>query len=117
MHRGDCYPNGSYFWDERVTLADNGLMCSYAGHATQNLVWIAPNGTVANCNTGVVRCSTMAPNNGSNLYLTDYVPEPEEGFYKCCPTTDCSNQNVNNVITANIFSKTMNNVWCLLFHL
>ena len=38
MHRGDCYPNGSYFWDKIVTLADDGLMCSYVGLTTQNLV-------------------------------------------------------------------------------
>ena len=112
MHRGDCYPNGSYFWDIQIISADNGLLCSYAGLETQNLVWIDPHGTVAHCSTGVVRCSntSMAPNNGFNLYLTNFIPGPEEGFYKCCLTTDYSNPNVSTVISANIFSKMMNNV-------
>ena len=39
-----------------------------------------------------------------NLHLAQGLPEDQEGWYKCCLPTDCSDPNTN-IIFANTFSK------------
>ena len=39
-----------------------------------------------------------------NLYLAQGLSAAQEGWYKCCLPTDCSDHNTS-IITANIFSK------------
>ena len=50
------------------------------------------------------RCTSVtSPNATINLYLAWSLYEAQEGWYKCCLPTDCSN--ANDTIFANIFSK------------
>ena len=50
------------------------------------------------------RCTNVtSPNATLNLYLAQSLPAAQEGWYKCCLPTDCSN--ANSIIFANIFSK------------
>ena len=48
--------------------------------------------------------SVTSPNATLNLYLAEQLPAAQEGWYKCCLPTDCSDPNTN-IIFANIFSK------------
>ena len=51
------------------------------------------------------RCTSVtSPNATINLYLAQGLPADQEGWYKCCLPTDCSDPNTN-IIFANIFSK------------
>ena len=51
------------------------------------------------------RCTSVtSPNATLSLYLTQFLPAAQEGWYKCCLPTDCSDFNTN-IIFANIFSK------------
>ena len=61
-----------------------------------------------NCNTNNAgdpfRCTSVtSPDATLSLYLGQGLPAAQEGWYKCCLPTDCSN--ANNIIFANIFSK------------
>ena len=50
------------------------------------------------------RCTNVtSPNATISLYLAQRLGN-QEGFYKCCLPTNCSDLNTN-IITANIFSK------------
>ena len=51
------------------------------------------------------RCTSVtSPNTSLNLYLARKLPAAQEGWYKCCLPTDCSDPNTN-IIFAYIFSK------------
>ena len=45
-----------------------------------------------------------SPNASINFYLAQGLPAAQEGWYKCCLPTNCSDPNTN-IIFANIFSK------------
>ena len=49
------------------------------------------------------RCTKVTSPATLNLYLAQGLPSDQEGWYKCCLPTDCSN--ADNIIFANVFSK------------
>ena len=62
-----------------------------------------------NCNSNSgsdpFRCTNVtSPAATINLYLAQGLSNYQEGWYKCCLPTGCSNPNTN-IIFANIFSK------------
>ena len=56
-----------------------------------------------NTNNDPFRCTDVTSPATLRLYLAGGLSEAQEGWYKCCLPTDCSN--ANNTIFANIFSK------------
>ena len=50
------------------------------------------------------RCTNVTSPAALNLYLAGVLPASQEGWYKCCLPTNCSDPNTN-IIFANIFSK------------
>ena len=61
------------------------------------------------CNSNSVndpfRCTSVtSPDATLNLYLAQGLSAAQEGWYKCCLPTNCSDPNTN-IIFANIFSK------------
>ena len=58
-----------------------------------------------NTNSDPFRCTSVtSPDATLRLYLAGGLPAYQEGWYKCCLPTDCSDPNTN-IIFANIFSK------------
>ena len=108
---GECYPDGSYFWDNTVNENTNAerLSCILPGETgTGQWVRVAdplhPVTCGSNSDDDPFRCTTVtSPDANISLYLAQGLPEDQEGFYKCCLPTDCSS--ATNTITVNIFSK------------
>uniref|UniRef100_A0A1X7TQH4 Ig-like domain-containing protein n=1 Tax=Amphimedon queenslandica TaxID=400682 RepID=A0A1X7TQH4_AMPQE len=104
-HNGNCYSNGSYFWDLSIRWAP--LECVSPGATLNGGQWIGPNGVVP-CdggNNSNVQCTTES---GASLSVfinpaNGYLEAPDDGWYKCCLPTNCSDPNTN-IIFANIFS-------------
>ena len=104
MHNGDCYPNGSYFFDSDIKIVTKSITCAMANSSTNNGKWTSPNGNTIVCpgssSSGNLNCT----NESNNLKL--FIPEhhqivsSEDGWYKCCLQADCSDS-----IFANIYSK------------
>ena len=112
MHNGDCYPNGSYFWDVNVN-SDKRLSCVLPGTSLTTGYWVKvtypldPIDCNNNNDSDPFLCTNVnSPDATISLYLHSGqgLPEDQEGFYKCCLPTDCSDPNTN-IIFANIFSK------------
>ena len=118
MHKGDCYPNGSYFYDSNVDGNDNNdavsnsVMCVLPGVSLTTGQWVRVADTLdpVDCNSNSdddpFRCTNVtSPNATISLYLPpgQWLPAAQEGFYKCCLPTSCSS--ATNTITVNIFSK------------
>ena len=101
MHNGDCYPNGSYFYENNLKGVSNSLMCMLPGVNLDGGQWVAPNDSTHLLQTNV-RCSPSS----LSVYIPigDNVLVSDDGWYKCCLPTSCSGPNTN-IITANIFSK------------
>ena len=58
----------------------------------------------SNSDSDPFRCTNVtSPNATLSLYLAQALAADQEGWYKCCLPTDCSN--ANDIIFANIFSK------------
>uniref|UniRef100_A0A1X7SUN0 Sushi domain-containing protein n=1 Tax=Amphimedon queenslandica TaxID=400682 RepID=A0A1X7SUN0_AMPQE len=105
-HNGNCYTNGSYFWDN--SIRSNSLECVLPGATLDGGQWIGPNGEVP-CDGGNnqnVQCTTGS---GASLSVhiidtnNDYILlPPGDGWYKCCLPTACSTPGTN-IIFANIF--------------
>uniref|UniRef100_A0A1X7V511 Fibronectin type-III domain-containing protein n=1 Tax=Amphimedon queenslandica TaxID=400682 RepID=A0A1X7V511_AMPQE len=103
-HNGNCYPNGSYFWD--ASIRPTPLECGLPGATLDGGQWIGPNGTVP-CNGGNksnVQCTTGS---GASLSVhinpsNGFLGAAGEGWYKCCLPTNCSDPSTN-IIFANIF--------------
>ena len=112
MHDGNCYTNGSYFWDSTVNAANEAISCVLPGTNLTTGQWVRvadPNDDPVDCdsNSGSdpFRCSSItSPAANLSLYLAQSLSEAQEGWYKCCLPTDCSDPNTN-IIFANIFSK------------
>ena len=109
MHRGDCYSDGSYFWDSNVD--DNGeeLTCVLPGSNLNGGQWAqAEGGVTADCrsgsNSGPFDCNSTTSPATLSVRLARSFGAADEGFYNCCLPTSCSDLNTS-VITANIFSK------------
>ena len=107
---GECYQNGSYFWDSIVNedTDEKRLSCILPGE-TGTGQWVRVEGDdPVDCNNNPAddpfQCSSSSTNPATvNLWLAQGLPENREGFYKCCLPTNCSS--ATNTITVNIFSK------------
>ena len=105
MYHGNCYPNGSYFWDRFVYGEGNRITCVLPGSDLDDGEWVTPSGSSVNCSTDPVRCINVSSPASVGLYrTTPYIPLSDEGWYKCCLPTSCSDPTTN-IIFANIFSK------------
>uniref|UniRef100_A0A1X7TS54 Fibronectin n=1 Tax=Amphimedon queenslandica TaxID=400682 RepID=A0A1X7TS54_AMPQE len=108
MHDGNCYPHGSYFWDSSVNAVTEAISCVLAGTSLTTGQWVrvADTDDPVDCNSNSAsdpfRCTNVtSPNATLNLYLAQGLGD-QEGWYKCCLPTDCSDPNTN-IIFANIF--------------
>ena len=109
MYNGECYPNGSYFWDSTIKTKDNGIICVIPGSSHATIQWIKVQGNVpVICNNNDVNSFHCNFENGAlGLFLPSSnlgLPKEKEGYYKCCLASHCSN-NETNIVTVNVFSK------------
>ena len=104
MHNGVCYSNGSYFLDADINGDSSSIMCVLPGSTLDGGEWVAPSGSSVNCSTDPLRCNTGSSPANISLYIEGNIPSADDGWYKCCLPTNCSDPNTN-MITANIFSK------------
>ena len=110
-YNGNCFHNGSYFWDNSVNAVTKAISCVLPGTSLTTGQWVRvadPNDPV-DCNNNSdndpFRCTNVtSPDATLNLYLAQGLPADQEGWYKCCLPTDCSDPNTK-IIFANIFSK------------
>ena len=104
MLNGNCYANGTYFHDDNLRLIFH-VMCVSPNSTFNGGEWIGPSGSSVNCNTSPVRCNVESSPASISLYIVgDFTFSHDDGWYKCCLPTNCSDPNTN-VITANVFSK------------
>ena len=106
MHRGDCISNGSYFHDSSVDGVSNSINCVLIGSTLNGGEWVAPSGSSVDCSNSPVFCNAVSSPANISLYKdeTKSISSSDDGWYKCCLPTNCSDPNTN-MITANIFSK------------
>ena len=104
MHQTDCYPNGSYFHDTNVKGSQDSLTYVLPNSTLHDGEWVAPRESSVNCNTNPLRCNTGSSPANISLYIEGNIPPTDDGWYKCCLPTNCSDPNTN-IIFANIFSK------------
>ena len=107
MHNGNCYPNGSYFFDSDIKGTSNSIKCVLPGTVLNGGGWVTPSGSSVDCSSSPLRCNIVSsPNATISLYIPTghNIPLTDDGWYKCCLPTDCSDPNTN-IIFANIFSK------------
>ena len=105
MHNGNCYTNGSYFLDDDIKGASNSIQCVLAGTTLNGGEWVTNNGSSVDCSTDPLRCNVVSsPDTTVVLYINGDIELFDDGWYKCCLPTDCSNSNTN-IIFANIYSK------------
>uniref|UniRef100_A0A1X7TA04 Fibronectin type-III domain-containing protein n=1 Tax=Amphimedon queenslandica TaxID=400682 RepID=A0A1X7TA04_AMPQE len=109
-HGGNCYTNGSFFWDSSVNEVTEAISCVLPGTnlTTGQWVRVANSDDPVDCNSNSAsdpfQCTSLAlPNATLNLYLAQGLTATTEGWYKCCLPTDCSDSNTS-IIFANIFS-------------
>ena len=109
-NNGNCYPNGSYFWDSRVRSLTEAISCVLPGTSLTTGQWVrvADPDDPVDCNSNNAsdpfRCTSVtSPDANINLYLAQGLPAAQEGWYKCCLPTDCST--ASNIMFANIFRK------------
>ena len=109
MHNENCYPNGSYFWDDRVNSVTNFISCVLPGTSLSTGQWVrVADDDPVDCNNNSdndpFRCTKVtSPNATLNLYLAQALSADQEGWYKCCLPIACST--ATSIIYANIFSK------------
>ena len=110
MHNRNCYTNRSYVWDSSIDSITKAISCVLPGTSLTTGQWVRvadPDDPVDCDNTynDPFRCTSVtSPDATLNLYLTRGIPADQEGWYKCCLPTDCSDPNTNTIF-ANIFSK------------
>ena len=106
MHNGNCYTNGSYFFDNNIKGVSNSIMCVLPGSTLNGGEWVAPSGSSVNCSTDPLRCNVVSSPANISLYIptNQSIARSDDGWYKCCLPTNCSDPSTN-IITANIFSK------------
>ena len=111
MYNESCYTNGSYLWDTTVNAANEAISCVLPGTSLTTGQWVrvADPDDPVDCNSNTAsdpfRCTSITlPDITINLYLAQGLSANQEGWYKCCLPTDCSDPNTN-IIFANIFSK------------
>ena len=103
MHNGDCYPNGSYFFDITIDEVSNSIQCVLPGSTLNGGEWVAPSGSSVNC-TNPLSCNVVSSPANIDVYAGYFISLFDDGWYKCCLPTNCSDPNTN-IIFANIFSK------------
>ena len=108
-YNGNCYSNGSYFWDNTVDAVTEAISCVLPGTSLTTGQWVRvadPDDPVDcdNTNNDPFRCTDVTSPATLRLYLNGALSEAQEGWYKCCLPTDCSDSKTN-IIFANIFSK------------
>ena len=109
-YNGNCYPNGSYFWDSRVNSVTEAISCVVPGTSLTTGQWVrvADPDNPVDCNSNSAsdpfRCTSVTSPATLSLYLAQGLSTAQEGWYKCCLPTNCSDPNAN-IIFANIFSK------------
>ena len=110
-HNGNCHHNGSYFWENTVNAVTEAISCVLPGTILTTGQWVRvadlddPVDCNSNSTSDPFRCTNVtSPDTTLNLYLAQVLPAAQEGWYKCCLPTDCSNSNTS-IIFANIFSK------------
>ena len=110
MHGGNCYTNGSYFWDNSIRYIAQNISCVLPGTSLTTGQWVrvADPDDPVDCNSNNAsdpfRCTNVTSPATLNLYLAQGLPAVQESWYKCCLPTDCSDPNTN-IIFANIFSR------------
>ena len=109
-YNGKCYPNGSYFWDSRVHSVTEAISCVLPGTSLTTGQWVRvsdPDDPV-DCNNNSASdpflCTSVTSPATLSLYLVAGLSMAQEGWYKCCLPTNCSDLNTS-IIFANIFSK------------
>uniref|UniRef100_A0A1X7T2T4 Uncharacterized protein n=1 Tax=Amphimedon queenslandica TaxID=400682 RepID=A0A1X7T2T4_AMPQE len=103
MHDGNCYTNGSYFYDADIRGASNSIMCVLSDTDLNGGEWATPSGSTVDCSTDPLRCNEVSsPNANISLYINGGITPSNDGWYKCCLPTNCSDPNTN-IIFANIF--------------
>uniref|UniRef100_A0A1X7TQ43 Fibronectin type-III domain-containing protein n=1 Tax=Amphimedon queenslandica TaxID=400682 RepID=A0A1X7TQ43_AMPQE len=106
-YNGNCYPNGSYFFDNNVKELTKAISCVLPGTSLTTGQWVrvADTDDPVDCNSNSdndpFRCTNVTSPAAINLYLAQSLSNSQEGWYKCCLPTDCSN--ANGTIFANIF--------------
>ena len=111
LHIEQCYSNGSYFWNTTTTI-DSELNCILPNTDLISGEWFqVKRNTSINCNTSsetdpFLCTNATSPDATLSLYLPDDATfsTNNEGLYKCCLPTDCSDPNTNTIF-ANILSK------------
>ena len=110
LAHGKCYPNGSYFWDSSVDSVTKAISCVLPGTSLTTGQWVRvadpddPVDCKSNSTSDPFRCTSVTSPATLNLYLAQGLPAAQEGWYKCCLPTNCSDSSTN-IIFANIFSK------------
>uniref|UniRef100_A0A1X7U7N8 Fibronectin type-III domain-containing protein n=1 Tax=Amphimedon queenslandica TaxID=400682 RepID=A0A1X7U7N8_AMPQE len=104
----NCYPNGSYFWDRSVNAVTEAISCVLPGTSLTTGQWVRvadPDDPVdcnSNSDSDPFRCTNVTSPANLNLYLAQGLSADQDGWYKCCLPTDCSDPTTN-IIFANIF--------------
>uniref|UniRef100_A0A1X7T585 Fibronectin type-III domain-containing protein n=1 Tax=Amphimedon queenslandica TaxID=400682 RepID=A0A1X7T585_AMPQE len=106
MNNGNCYTNGSYFYDADIRGASNSIMCVLSDTTLSDGEWVNVNsGSSVDCSssTDPLRCNEVSsPNANISLYIDGGITPSNDGWYKCCLPTNCSDPNTS-IIFANIF--------------
>ena len=81
-------------------------MCVLPGSTLNGGEWVAPSASPVVCSTSPVFCNTVSSPANISFYKNENqaLSASDDGWYKCCLPTSCSDPNTN-MITANIFSK------------
>ena len=109
IHNGTCYPNGSYIWDSSINEVYEPISCALPNTSLTTGQWVrvADPDDPVDCNSNndsdPFPCTNVTLPANLSLYLAQGLPAAQEGWYKCCLPTDCSDPNTN-IIFANIFS-------------
>ena len=104
MHNGDCYSNGSHFFDIDIIGVSNSIQCVLPGSTLNGGEWVAPSGSSVNCSTNPLHCNVVSSPANISLYKEGSIASSDDGWYKCCLPTNCTDPNTS-IITASIFSK------------
>uniref|UniRef100_A0A1X7SP94 Fibronectin type-III domain-containing protein n=1 Tax=Amphimedon queenslandica TaxID=400682 RepID=A0A1X7SP94_AMPQE len=108
VYNKKCYINGSYFWDTSVNAVTEAISCVLPGTSLTTGQWVrvADPDDPVDCNNNSAsnpfRCTNVTSPATLSLYLAQSLPAAQEGWYKCCLPTDCSDHSTK-IIFANVF--------------
>ena len=109
-HNKICYTNGSYFWDSSVNAVTEAISCVLPGTNLTTGQWVRvadtddPDHCNSNNDNDNFHCNSVTSPANISLYINGDTEPSDDGWYKCCLPTDCSDPNTS-IIFANIFSK------------